>query len=84
MNPEVGLLESLWRYKWITVTIVVAVIGLTALVGYIAQPGIQARTTIALATPPAESVFAAGVLGDASLQRYTAQRASFVLSDSVV
>jgi succinoglycan biosynthesis transport protein ExoP len=61
------------------------VILLSVGVGFLAQPrGAQAKATIALSSPPAKSVLAPGVQGDASLARYTAQRAAYVKSDAVL
>ncbi|MGZ4804648.1 MAG: hypothetical protein ACXV9P_18760, partial [Acidimicrobiia bacterium] len=47
-------------------------------------PRSTATATVALSTPPQNSVLAAGIQGDASLARYTAQRAGFVTSDAVL
>jgi capsular polysaccharide biosynthesis protein len=74
----------MWRYRWWSAAIVIAVLVLSVGAGLLVQPRAQAKATIALATPPSSSVFAAGIQGDASLGRYTAQRAAFVRSDSVV
>jgi succinoglycan biosynthesis transport protein ExoP len=64
--------------------IVAGVVLLSAGVGFLVQPRHQAKATIALASPPAKSVLAPGVQGDASLARYTAQRAAFITSDEVL
>jgi hypothetical protein len=64
--------------------IVSVMVVLSVGVGFLAQPRAQAKATIALSSPPAKSVLAPGVQGDASLARYTAQRAAYVKSDAVL
>src|SRR3712207_6698328 len=63
---------------------VAACVIVSAGAAFLVQPRAQAKATIALATPPAKSVLAPGIQGDASLARYTAQRAAFVRSDAVL
>ena len=79
-----GVLEALWRFRWMSLAIVVAVMALTALAGVLIAPPATATATVALKTPPPTSVIASGLQGDASLARYTAQRARFVTSDAVL
>jgi capsular polysaccharide biosynthesis protein len=65
-------------------TIVLIAVVLCAGVGFLTEPAAQAKATIALVTPPAKSVVAPGVQGDASMARYTAQRAAFIKSDALL
>ena len=86
MNDEAhpGVLASLWKYRAMSAAIVAVMVVLSVGVGFLAQPRAQAKATIALSSPPAKSVLAPGVTGDASLARYTAQRAAYVKSDAVL
>jgi polysaccharide biosynthesis transport protein len=79
-----GVVGSLWRYRSMSAAIVLALVVLCTGVGFLVQPRRQAKATIALSSPPAKSVLAPGIQGDASLARYTAQRAAFVTSDAVL
>ncbi|MGZ4690890.1 MAG: hypothetical protein ACXVJW_16835 [Acidimicrobiia bacterium] len=83
-EPQVGILGALWQYKWMSATIVLVTVLLSLGAALLVAPRSQATATIALSTPPQDSVLAAGVTGDASLGRYTAQRAGFVTSDAVL
>lgn len=83
-EPHPGVLASLWKYRAMSAAIVSVMVVLSVGVGFLAQPRAQAKATIALSSPPAKSVLAPGVQGDASLARYTAQRAGFVKSDAVL
>jgi polysaccharide biosynthesis transport protein len=83
-ESSVGVLEAMWRYRWMSAVIVIAMVGLSVGAALLVAPRAQAKATIALATPPANSVLAPGIQGDASLARYTAQRAGFVTSDAVL
>ena len=83
-EPHPGVLASLWKYRAMSAAIVAVMVVLSVGVGYVTQPRAQAKATIALASPPAKSVLAPGVQGDASLARYTAQRAAYVTSDAVL
>jgi capsular polysaccharide biosynthesis protein len=86
MNDEAhpGVLASLWKYRTMSAAVVSVMVVLSVGVGLLAQPRAQAKATIALSSPPAKSVLAPGVQGDASLARYTAQRAAYVTSDAVL
>jgi capsular polysaccharide biosynthesis protein len=79
-----GAIASMWRFRWTSAAIVVFVVAASATVGLIVQPRAKAEATISLATPPANSVLFPGTQGDASLARYTAQRAAFVKSDAML
>jgi len=83
-DGQPGLVEALWRYRWSSMAIVVVAVGISIGVALMVQPPAQARATIALASPPEDNVLAPGTQGDASLARYTAQRAAFVTSDVVL
>lgn len=83
-EPHPGVLASLWRYRAMSAAIVGVMLAVSIGVGLVVQPRAQAKATIALATPPAKSVLASGIQGDASLARYTAQRAAYVTSDAVL
>jgi succinoglycan biosynthesis transport protein ExoP len=83
-EPHPGVLASLWKYRGTSAAIVSVMVLLSVGVGFLAQPRAQAKATIALSSPPAKSVLAPGVQGDASLARYTAQRAAYVTSDAVL
>lgn len=79
-----GVLASLWRYRYLAVAIVFAMTLLSIVAGLLVSPPPTASASIALAVPPANSVLAPGLQGDAALARYTAQRADYVRSDAVL
>ena len=83
-QAPVGLLSAMWRYRVMCVVIVVACTALSAVVGIVLTPEPTASATIALKTPSQDNVLTPGSTGDASLSRYTAQRARFVTSDAVM
>lgn len=83
-EAPVGLLSAMWRYKGMCVGIVVVCVLLSAGIGFLMTPEPSATATIALKTPSQDNVLAPGSTGDASLSRYTAQRARFVTSDAVL
>jgi capsular polysaccharide biosynthesis protein len=83
-ESSIGVLEAMWRYRLMTVIIIVVMVTLSVGAALLVAPRAKASATIALATPPANSVLAPGISGDASLARYTAQRAGFVKSDAVL
>jgi len=83
-RAPVGLLGAMWRYKGMCALIVVVCVVLSIGVGFLLTPQPSATATIALRTPSQENVLAPGSVGDASLARYTAQRARFVTSDDVL
>ena len=83
-ESSVGVLEAMWRYRLMTVIIIVVMVALSIGAALLVAPRASASATVALATPPENSVLAPGISGDASLARYTAQRAGFVKSDAVV
>lgn len=78
------LFASMWRYKLMSVLIVGACVLLSAGVGFLVAPPATAVATIALKTPMANNVLSPGATGDATLARYTVQRARFVTSDAVI
>ena len=57
---------------------------LSGVVGLFLTRKTSATATIALKTPSQDNVLTPGATGDASLARYTAQRARFVTSDAVL
>lgn len=57
---------------------------LAGLAGWFLTPKAVSTTTIGLVAPGADSLLAPAVSGDASLGRYTAQRAQFAESDQVL
>lgn len=83
-SSQIGILGALWQYKWMSAAIVIVTVLLSLGAALLVAPRAQATATIALATPPANSVLAPGITGDASLGRYTAQRAGFITSDAVL
>jgi capsular polysaccharide biosynthesis protein len=83
-SAQIGILGALWRYKWMSAAIVIVTVLLSLGAALLVAPRAQATATIALSTPPANSVLAPGITGDASLGRYTAQRAGFITSDAVL
>jgi uncharacterized protein involved in exopolysaccharide biosynthesis len=83
-DREPGVLDALWRFRWSSAAIVLFVVAVSVSVGLLAQPKAQAKATILLATPPENSVLTPDIQGDASLARYTAQRAGFVTSDQML
>lgn len=79
-----GLLDAVWRYRWMVAICGLVGLLLAAIVGAIFVPKASAEATIALKTPTSRSVIAPGLQGDASLARYTSQRALFATSDEVI
>ena len=74
----------MWDFRWMSAGIVLFVVLVSITVGLLAQPRAQAKATILLATPPQNSVLAPNIQGDASLARYSAQRAAIVTSDEML
>ncbi|WP_299038928.1 hypothetical protein [uncultured Pseudokineococcus sp.] len=79
-----SLLGSLWRYRWSSAAVVLALVVLSAAAGLVVGPSAVASASISLTTPRENNVLSPGAQGDASLARYTAQRASFATSDAVL
>lgn len=82
--PAPGLLASMWRFKWISLAIAGGVMVLSGLAGVLLAPSPTASATLTLKNPGASNLLAQGVVGDASLTRYTKQRADFITSDDVL
>lgn len=81
---ETGVIAAVWRYR-VMVFVIVALATLASFaVGNRTQAVTTATATIGLRTPRSDNVIAPGLQGDASLGRYTAQRARFVTSDAVL
>lgn len=74
----------MWRYKWMSLTIITLAVALSAVVGFYVAPPPQATASIALKTPREDNVLSPGLQGDASLARYTTQRSKFVTGDAVM
>jgi Mrp family chromosome partitioning ATPase len=83
-HSQPSLLGSLWRFRGMSVAVVLGMIVLTFLVTTQTSPGATATATLGLRTPSSDNVLAPGVQGDASLGRYTAQRARFINSDATM
>src|SRR4051794_8540295 len=79
-----GVLAAMWDYRFMCAAIVVLVVAVSVSAGLLVQPRAQAKATILLSPPPQNSVLAPTIQGDASLARYTAQRAAFVTSDTTL
>lgn len=79
-----SFLESLWRYRGASILIIITVSLLSMVVGILIAPPARARARIALMTPPSTGVLSPGIQGDASLARFTAQRASYMTGDAVI
>ena len=79
-----GLFPSVWRYRWLSLGIVVLLTTLSAAAGVLTAPPVSASSTVALKNPSATNVIAPGVVGDASTARYIQQRADFFTSDQVL
>ncbi len=80
----VSVLGAMWHYRWMCIAIVAVCVVLSGVVGLFLTPKTSATATIALKTPSQDNVLTPGSTGDASLARYTAQRARFVTSDAVL
>lgn len=79
-----GLFSSMWRYKWLSLAIVVVIAALAGAGGQLTAPPVAASSTVALTNPGTDNVIAPGVTGDATLTRYTMQRAQYATSDEVL
>jgi succinoglycan biosynthesis transport protein ExoP len=79
-----GILPSIWRYRWQSLLIVVAFSAVSAAAGVFTAGAVTASSDVALTYPSAINVLSPGVSGDASLARYTQQRAAFATSDDVL
>lgn len=83
-RPGPRVLQAMWQFRAMSVAILVMFTALSGLVGkYLAAPP-TATATMALKTPRQTNVLSPGLQGDASLARYTAQRARFIKSDAVM
>lgn len=83
-RPGTGPLTALRRYAPSSVVLVVAVGLASTAVGLLLAPAPSARAVIELSTPTSSNLLAPGAANDATLTRYTAQRAAFVESDPVL
>jgi capsular polysaccharide biosynthesis protein len=83
-STQPPLFAAMWRYRIMCLVIVALMLELSYAAATWASGGITATATIGLRTPDANSVLAPGLQGDASLGRYTAQRARFMNSDAVM
>ncbi len=79
-----GILAAAWRYRFLFVGIVALFTLLAAAVGFVTLPPPTAGARIALTNPSSNNVLAPGIVGDASLSRFVAQRADFLDSDEVL
>ena len=79
-----SLLGAMSRYRVMCALIVGAVAILSVVAALLTAGGATATATIGLRTPQVDNVLVPGLQGDASLGRYTAQRARFVTSDEVM
>ncbi len=79
-----GLFPSIWRYRWLSLVIVIVLTALSGAAGYLTTPPVSASSTVALKNPSATNVVAPGVVGDASTARYIQQRTDFFTSDKVL
>jgi hypothetical protein len=84
IDEHPGVLASMWDYRVMCAAIVVLVVAVSVSAGLLVQPRAQAKATILLSPPPANSVLAPSIQGDASMARYTAQRAAFVMTDNTL
>lgn len=79
-----GLFISAWRFRWLSLAITFAVAGTSALAGVFLAAPPTASAVISLTNPQPANVLAPGVVGDATLTRYTAQRADYITSNDVL
>ncbi len=79
-----GVVSSLWRFRWSSLAVVLGLTLLSLAAGVLLAPKPAANATITLKNPGSDNLLARGVVGDASLSRYTRQRADYVTSDSVL
>jgi succinoglycan biosynthesis transport protein ExoP len=79
-----GIVASLWRYRWQSILIVLLISAASVGATAFTSSAVTASTDVALTYPSAINVLSPGVSGDASLARYTQQRAAFATSDDVL
>lgn len=78
-----GLLASVWRFRWISLLIVLLCLGGGAAVGFQAPSRPTGAATLGLRDPRGSDVFS-GLGSSANLSRYTANRAAFAESEVVL
>ena len=83
-DTQPTLLGALWRFRVMAAFIVAAAVALSLIVGLAVSAPAQASGTVALTTPPPDAVVTPGTQSEASLARFTAQRARFATSDVVI
>ena len=83
-RTEPGLLRAMARFWLMSLAIILGMTLLSAAVASRSSAQVQVKATIGLSAPRANNVLYDGVQGDASLARYTTQRARFVTSDAVI
>jgi len=72
-----GIFESIWRYRWASLAIVLGLGLLGALSSAALPKSYVATARIGLTDPRGNSVFRTGASGTSDLARYTARRADF-------
>lgn len=83
-DPQPTLLGALWRFRAMAAAIVAVAVVLATAVGLAVAPPATASGAIALTTPPPDAVVTPGTQSEASLARFTEQRARFATSDAVL
>jgi Mrp family chromosome partitioning ATPase len=83
-NSQQGVASAMRRYWAMSLIIICAMAALSVAVTQSVAPDTEATATIGLITPTTNNVLAPGAQGDATLARYTTQRARFVTSDEVL
>lgn len=84
MEPGTSVLAAVQRRPFLVLFVALLCAGLAGGASWYLSPPATATTTIGLVAPDADNVLFPGITGDASLGRYTTQRADFALSDEVL
>jgi len=83
-QPSPKILEALWRYRWTSLVIVVAVAILGSLAALVLTDNSTAEARIVLKAPDKAGIVGVDASSETAFVRYVNQRALFVVSDRVL